>query len=88
MTVVLMELLTDQGNNAVVRLPDRNYPGVVIQGDTLNNLAGMALDAIDALGSGNADEAKALVNELAEHLDAARTRYEAALEENGITLPY
>ncbi|MGW0206694.1 DUF6959 family protein [Streptomyces sp. NPDC003233] len=30
------ELLMDGGNNAVVRLPGRQFPGVLIQGDSLN----------------------------------------------------
>ncbi|WP_373294465.1 DUF6959 family protein [Streptomyces albiflavescens] len=30
------ELFTDGGNDAVVRLPGRNFPGVLIQGDTLS----------------------------------------------------
>ncbi|MFF5778388.1 DUF6959 family protein [Streptomyces virginiae] len=32
------ELFTDGGNDAVVRLPGRDFPGVLIQGDTLSIL--------------------------------------------------
>jgi hypothetical protein len=32
------ELFTDGGNNAVVRLPGRRFPGVLIQGDSLSIL--------------------------------------------------
>ena len=38
MNKVEVELYTDQGNNAVLQLPNRNYPGVVVQGDSLLNL--------------------------------------------------
>lgn len=31
-------LYGEPGNNAVVRLPDRKFPGILIQGDTLRNL--------------------------------------------------
>jgi hypothetical protein len=35
---VEVELVTDGGNNAVVRMPARSFPGVLIQGDTLSTL--------------------------------------------------
>jgi Family of unknown function (DUF6959) len=35
---VEVELFTDPGNNAVVRLGGRRFPGVLIQGDTLSIL--------------------------------------------------
>lgn len=31
-------LCGEPANNAVLRLPDRKYPGILIQGDTLKNL--------------------------------------------------
>jgi len=35
---VEVELFADGGNNAVVRLPGRTFPGVLIQGDSLSSL--------------------------------------------------
>lgn len=35
MKKVSVDLYTDQGNGAVLKLPNRHYPGVLIQGDTL-----------------------------------------------------
>ncbi len=35
-------LYGEPSNNAVLRLPDRKYPGVLIQGDTLKNLLEMS----------------------------------------------
>lgn len=37
MRVINVELFTDQKNGAVLRLPDRQFPGVLIQGDTLQS---------------------------------------------------
>ncbi len=34
MTRIEVDLLTNQGNGAVLRLPERKFPGVVVQGDT------------------------------------------------------
>jgi hypothetical protein len=36
---ITVELYGHPGNNAVVRMPDRQNPGVVIQADTLGSLA-------------------------------------------------
>ena len=33
-----VDALTDQGNYAVIRLPERKFPGVVVQGDSLSIL--------------------------------------------------
>lgn len=88
MSKVEMELLTDAQNNAVVLLPGRKYPGVVIQGDSLSVLITSVSEAIDALGRGDATEAQELLGEIAERLQDARDRYETALRDRGIALPY
>ncbi|QDU08167.1 DUF6959 family protein [Gimesia aquarii] len=38
MKKITVELYTDQKNGAVLKLPNRQYPGVLIQGDTLHIL--------------------------------------------------
>ncbi|WP_407938443.1 DUF6959 family protein [Myxococcus sp. AM010] len=88
MAIVEMELFTDQGNNAVVRLPERKYPGVVIQGDMLNSLVTTTFDAIEALSRSDLGDAQDLLRELAAQLQTARERYEAALRDHRIELPY
>ena len=42
MNSIKVNIYTEQGNNAVIKLPERSYPGVVIQGDTLLNLTKIA----------------------------------------------
>lgn len=88
MTIVEVELFTDQGNNAVMRVPTRKYPGVLIQGDTLSTLITTTSEAIEALDRGDTVDAQELLGELAAQLKAARERYEAALHAHGIELPY
>jgi hypothetical protein len=47
MTLVEVDLLTDQGNGAVLRLPDRSFPGVLVQGDTLSHYLSTVAEVIE-----------------------------------------
>ncbi|MGW7545115.1 DUF6959 family protein [Streptomyces sp. NPDC054770] len=82
------ELFTDGGNNAVVRLPGRRFPGVLVQGDSLRILRSDAAEVADACERGNLDEARESADLLLTNLDALLTRYEAALAEHDIPRPY
>ncbi len=88
MTRIEVELFTDQGNDAVLKLPERKFPGVLIQGDTLSTLVETARDALQALGRGDAVDAESLVQALSVRLQEAQLRYEAALRTQGQPLPY
>lgn len=82
MESVEVELLTDGGSNAVVQMPGRAFPGVVVQGDTLFSL--LSLARAIATETPNSDSAVSLVEELA----AMLARYETALHAHGIRKPY
>ncbi|MET8023175.1 DUF6959 family protein [Streptomyces avermitilis] len=70
------ELFTDGRNDAVVRLPGRRFPGVLIQGDSPHILRSDLADAWDSAGL------------LLAGLDALLTRYADALREHVIPRPY
>ncbi len=44
-----IEVFSDADNNGVVRMPERNYLGSVIQGDSLFLLHGEAMDILEEL---------------------------------------
>lgn len=44
-----IEVFSDADNNGVVRMPERNYLGSVIQGDALFLLHGEAMDILEEL---------------------------------------
>lgn len=88
MTTFPVELLTDQGNNAVLRLPGRKSPGVLVQGDSLFNLCALATAAVEGLDRGDMEVAVDAVREIAVELQDMRERYEAALRQHAIPLPY
>jgi len=69
METISVELFTDQGNNAVIRLPGRKNPGVLVQGDTLMNLVETAQSVRDLARTGSQElreEAEALAEMLSD----------------------
>ncbi|MDT0469517.1 DUF6959 family protein [Streptomyces gibsoniae] len=82
------ELFTDGGNDAVVRLPGRRFPGVLIQGDSLHILRSDLAEVMEAYERGDLAEARRSTGLLLAGLDALLTRYADALEGHGIPRPY
>ncbi|TVT33087.1 hypothetical protein FNH05_27375 [Amycolatopsis rhizosphaerae] len=87
-----VDLFTDQGNCAIVRLPARQFPGVLVQGDSLSILEADArqlanrLAALDdtLLDHELIDQAQ----DLADELSGLLKHYETTLQRHGIPLPY
>ena len=77
-------------NQAVVHLPDRKFPGSVIQGDSLSVLVGLASSVQKKIHSlSNLDEeCRDEIDELVELLEGRLNFYEDILSENGMELPY
>ncbi|MDX3588479.1 hypothetical protein OG920_28970 [Streptomyces europaeiscabiei] len=82
------ELFTDGGNDAVVRLPGRRFPGVLVQGDSLRILRSDVAEVVEACERGDLEEARDSAGLLLTNLDALLARYEAALGEHEIQRPY
>ncbi|MFI1923430.1 DUF6959 family protein [Streptomyces sp. NPDC020377] len=82
------ELFTDGGNDAVVRMPGRRFPGVLVQGDSLRILRSAVAEVVEACERGDLEEARDSAGLLLADLDALLMRYEAALGEHEIPRPY
>lgn len=82
------ELFTDGGNDAVVRMPGRRFPGVLVQGDSLHIQRADAAEVKEACERGDLDEARDSAGLLLTNLDALLARYEAALREHEAPRPY
>lgn len=79
------KLLSEPTNGAVVHLPGRAFPGVVIQGDTLDSLIA---ELREVSIEGSETERVRLLADVIERLEGLQFRYEAVLEREGMTLPY
>ncbi|MFF4053192.1 DUF6959 family protein [Streptomyces chartreusis] len=82
------ELLTDGENDAVVRLPGRRFPGVLIRGDSLHMLRSDVAEVVEACERGRLAEAAESADIVLGSLDALLTRYATALELHEIERPY
>jgi uncharacterized protein DUF6959 len=82
------ELLSRAINYAVVQLPGRRFPGVVIQGDSLRILVGR-IEELQRLAEPHGDEELLLgLAEIHDELNSARVHYERICQERGIAPPY
>jgi hypothetical protein len=79
------ELLSSPSNFAVVQMPGRQFPGVVMQGDTLN-AAILSLQSVRR--ELRDDETVAELEIVLDQLVDARTHYEHTCASKGIALPY
>ncbi|MGY4743062.1 DUF6959 family protein [Streptomyces sp. ATMOS53] len=82
------ELFTDGGNDAVVRMPGRQFPGILVQGDSLYILRSTVAEMVEACERGDLEETRDSAGLLLADLDALLMRYETALGEHEIPRPY
>ena len=80
------EIYSDASNAAVLRHPGRRFPGVLIQGDTLNNWSGMAKAALKGAAP-DSEQYDDLV-ELTKQLEGYVSHYARVLQEHGMALPF
>jgi hypothetical protein len=77
-----VEFLDREGNVAVLRLPDRKFPGILVQGDTMATFRDLLANAVSAGdASDEIQEAHVRVAEWMQY-------YESVLKSNGIRRPY
>jgi hypothetical protein len=82
------KLLTPPYNYAVVQLPERKFPGVVFQGDSLYGLV-QSLDAVIAgIQDGHANDARDDLRYITEDLRDCLKSYETVCANLGLELPY
>jgi hypothetical protein len=80
-----VEIYSDATNAAVMRHPGRNFPGMLVQGDTLARLCKMASAAL--AGAKPESEQWHDLKELADELQWRVDFYAQVLREHNIQLP-
>ncbi len=88
MTRVEIEMLSTTTNCPVLTVPGRNFPGVVIQGDSLKSLLGIAEDIEKASNTDDAEELRESIIALKNKLGGYLEEYESAMNAHGRKLPY
>jgi hypothetical protein len=83
-----VEVLSQTTNAAVVRMPTRRFPGVVIQGDSLHILHQLAESVVQMAVLHADDELSGEAEGLRDLLAGYVASYEDILKVHGIDLPY
>ena len=89
--MILVQQLGDAINANVIQLEHRKYPSLVIQGDSMSILVGMAQYAREQIEQGNSAALEEGIEELRSLEDLLRNYliiYEQSLNENNIPFPY
>ncbi|WP_448995333.1 DUF6959 family protein [Novosphingobium sp.] len=82
----MVEIYSDATNASVMRHPDRKFPGMLIQGDSLDNMHSMAVAALSA-AEPDSDQWHDL-KELVDELEARVNFYVKVLKAHGLELPF
>ncbi|MFF7156397.1 DUF6959 family protein [Streptomyces sp. NPDC008139] len=83
-----VELFTDGGNDAVLRLPGRKFPGVLVQGDSLSILRADVAELSELREAGDLVEASKAASLLLAGIDLLFERYTETLRLHHIQLPF
>lgn len=82
------ELLSSASNAVVARHLERNFPGVLIQGDTLRIILDDIEELRHELTAADIDSAQEIADSLRDRFVDILSHYEQVLEEHGYELPY
>jgi hypothetical protein len=82
------QILSHIPNSGIVQLPGRQFPGMVMQGDTLSNLFDSAKLLLAEFKRLRDEERYYETLMFAEQLQAQLVHYEETLQAQGMQLPY
>lgn len=83
-----VEIYSDTSNFAVLRHPNREFPGSLIQGDSLSILLQNLKEAKEELIIGDSNEASEILSDVIENLTYRLSHYIKVLKEHNIELPF
>jgi hypothetical protein len=84
MTQISLDQLSDQVNAPILHYPGRRFPGVLIQGDTLQGFAMMAEAVVEALDQSDLQIARDEAEELRDKLRVYLDHYNRVLRDHGM----
>ena len=81
-----VEIFSDATNAAIMRHPNRKFPGVLVQGDTLNSMLKSAEIVLHSLDSN--EDLYYEMRDLKEILEGMVSHYKTVLLQHGESLPF
>lgn len=88
MEKIELEVYSQAINQAVVKMPQRRFPGLVIQGDTMSILVTLAETIYERAKKSSDSELLEEADELKDRLKAFLLHYETVLGAHQLDLPY
>jgi hypothetical protein len=88
MRTATVEIFSDATNAAVLRHPERRFPGVLVQGDTLHSLCVAADASCEAVRPQLQGEGYDELNELRNRLWSLLNHYKSVLHDHQLPLPF
>jgi hypothetical protein len=85
---VEVELFGDGGNSCVVRMPGRQFRGILVQGDSMSIILEQLAEIEQRLKDASTQEALEAVTWLADDVSRLLNGYEYQLAQHAIRLPY
>lgn len=83
-----LEVFSEASNYGIVRMPGRNFPGCVIQGDSLSILCSFARSIHQRVVALDDEELSGDTAEMLDLLEGRLKHYEEVLKQHDIPLPY
>ncbi len=83
-----LEVYSQSIDRGVVRMPSQNFPGLVIQGETLSTLLKLAKSAHENSQNSTDTDLIDATRDLVETLQKLVAHYESTLNKHNIPLPY
>ena len=83
-----LEVYSQSTNRAVVKMPGRHFPGLVLQGDSLSQLLNLAQSIYEKSERTSDIHLINESRELRDNLQQLLSHYEATLSKHNIPLPY
>ncbi len=88
MTEETARILSHVPNSGIVHMPGRIFPGIVMQGDSLSNLFGAIVSALENAKARRDEGTYYELLMIAETLQGQLQHYEQTLSVMGVSLPY
>ena len=88
MRTAAVEILSDATNAVILRHPNRRFPGVLVQGDTLYSLCTAADASCRAAQPQLGNEAYEELSDLRNRLWSLLNHYKSVLHEHQLPLPF
>lgn len=83
-----LQVYSEETEYPVVGLPQRELPGIVVEGDALVKLYWRAMDLVEQLEGKEEEGSFLFALELAEMLESYVRTYERTLRENDLQVPF